>query len=113
MATGNALVEDCMAACHQCRDACLSMATTIDLSADHSGRNADPFRILINCAEICQTTSNFLKSGSPFSSIICQACAQICFACADSCVTVGGMADCVHACRQCGQQCQRLGYSHP
>ncbi len=63
---------------------------------------------MINCAEICQTSANFLLSGSAFHQKVCAVCAEICDACAKSCEQVGGMEDCVKACRECAESCRKM-----
>ncbi len=46
---------------------------------------ASHFRLMINCAEICQASTNFMLSGSVFHQKVCAVCAEICDACAKSC----------------------------
>ena len=72
---------------------------------------AEHFRLMINCAEICQTSANFMLSGSDFSEQICSVCAEICEACADNCEQVGDMDDCVEACRECAESCREMSGS--
>jgi hypothetical protein len=67
----------------------------------------DHFRLLINCAEICQTSANFMLSASAFSNPICRVCAEVCDACAKSCEQIG-MEDCARVCRECAQSCRQM-----
>lgn len=69
---------------------------------------AEHFRLMINCAEICQTSANFLLSGSTFHHHVCGVCAENYEACAKSCEQVGGMEDCVRACRECAESCRQM-----
>lgn len=69
---------------------------------------ADHFRLMMNCAEICQTSLNFMLSGSPYSNQICGICAEICDACAESCEQLDGMDDCATACRECAESCREM-----
>jgi hypothetical protein len=71
----------------------------------------DHFRLMINCAEICQTSANFMLSGSAFSSLTCGVCAEICEACAESCEEIEGMEECARVCRECAESCRRMSGS--
>jgi hypothetical protein len=68
----------------------------------------DHFRLILNCAEICQTSANFQLSGSAFHQHLCVLCAEICMACALSCEKIGQMETCVEACQACAVSCQQM-----
>jgi hypothetical protein len=74
------------------------------------GKHVEPshFRLMMNCAEICQTSLNFMLSNSEFSEQICAVCAEICDACAESCDQLDGMEDCAKACRECAESCRSM-----
>ena len=101
-------LQDCIDACSECHETCLHVAMTHCL--DEGGKNVEAghFRLMINCAEICQTTSNFMLSGSLFHKDIAAVCAKICEACAKSCVDIEGMKDCAIACRECAESCRQM-----
>jgi hypothetical protein len=63
---------------------------------------------MINCAEICQTSINFMLSGSILHQKVCAVCAEICDACAKSCEQIGDMEDCVKTCRECADSCRKM-----
>jgi hypothetical protein len=69
---------------------------------------ASHFRLMINCAEICQTSANFMLSSSAFSNQICRVCAEVCDACAKSCEQISGMEDCARVCRECAESCRQM-----
>ena len=104
----HASLQACIAACTKCHDTCLH--TAMQHCLDAGGKNVEPthFRLMVNCSEICQVTSNLLLSGSAFSQQQCGICADICDACAKSCEQVGGMEDCVNACRVCAESCRKM-----
>jgi hypothetical protein len=104
----NPALENCIEACQRCHDVCLQMAMTHCLQ--QGGEHVEPehFRLMLNCAEICQTSANFMLSNSALHGSVCAVCAEVCEACADSCEQVGQMDQCVQACRQCAQQCQSM-----
>lgn len=101
-------MKSCIEDCHQCHMTCLEMAMTHCL--EQGGRHAEPahMRLMIDCAEICQTAANFMTRHSAQHALICRACAEICRACAASCEEVGDMQDCVDACLRCAESCERM-----
>lgn len=101
-------MKPCVDACSHCHETCLHAAMTHCLAAGGKHVEASHFRLLINCAEICQVSTNFLLSGSAFHQQVCAICAEICDACAKSCEQVGGMDDCVKACRECAVSCRSM-----
>ena len=104
----HANLHACIDACSHCHETCLHMAMNHCLDTGGKNVEAGHFRLMINCAEICQTTSNFMLSGSAFYQNLCGICADICDACAKSCEQVGGMEDCVKACRACAESCRKM-----
>lgn len=98
----------CIDACTQCHRTCLHEATMHCL--EEGGKHAEPshLRLMLNCAEICQTSANFMLSGSKFHHLTCGACAEICSACAQSCEQIEGMESCAAACRNCAEHCRNM-----
>lgn len=103
--------QECIEACQNCHSVCLQMAMNHCLEI--GGKHVEPehFRLMLSCAEICQTSANFMLSGSPLHSRICAACAEVCEACAQSCEKVGDMDACVEACRRCAESCRKMAAS--
>ena len=99
-------MQACIDDCSLCHETCLHTAMTHCLESGGKHVEASHFKLMINCAEICQTTSNFLLSRSAFHQSICDICADVCDACAKSCEQIGGMEDCVAACRKCAESCR-------
>jgi len=87
---------------------CLQSAMNHCLEA--GGKHVEPshFRLMMNCAEMCQTSLNFMLSNSPFSKQVCAVCAEICDACAESCDQLDGMEECAKACRECAESCRSM-----
>jgi hypothetical protein len=69
---------------------------------------ATHFRLMMNCAELCQTSTNFMLSKSAFHVNVCGICADVCEACAKSCEAIGDMDECVKACRECAASCRTI-----
>ena len=57
-------MEECIQNCLDCHHVCLEMAMNHCLET--GGKHVEPahFRLMMNCAEICQTSANFMLSGS-------------------------------------------------
>jgi hypothetical protein len=106
--TTNPKMHSCVDACNRCYQTCLHEAMNHCLQS--GGKHVEPqhFRLMMNCAEICQTSTKFMLSGSDFSKQVCKVCAEVCDACAKSCEQVGDMEDCVKACRECAQHCRDM-----
>lgn len=101
-------MQNCIEECLNCHRICLQEAMNHCLET--GGKHLEPthFRLMMNCAEICQTSANFMLSGSQYHKLTCDACAQICEACAQSCEQVGDMEECVQACRSCAESCRKM-----
>jgi hypothetical protein len=96
------------AECHRICEA------TIKYCLDKGGKYADSKHIqaLLDCAEICQTTSNFILRESTMHERVCAICAEICTKCAESCEQVDASDDmmkhCADVCRRCAEACQQM-----
>ena len=107
----NQAIQDCIQACEQCHRTCLQMAMTHCLAMGGKHVEAEHFRLMMDCAEICQMSVKFMLSGSNYHHRVCAACAEICEACAKSCEAVGAMDDCVKACNRCAESCRKMAAS--
>ena len=101
-------LQPCIDACRHCHATCLHTAMVHCLVEGGKNVEAGHFRLLLNCAEICQTSVNFLLSGSAHLKKICTVCAEICDACVASCKQIGGLDDCISACRECANSCREM-----
>ena len=101
-------LRSCIADCQQCAATCLSDAITHCLAV--GGRHIEPrhFKLMLDCAEICQTAANFMARNSDHHVHLCKECAEICRACAASCEELGDMQECVEACRRCAESCEQM-----
>jgi hypothetical protein len=95
-------LKTCIDNCTQCHRVCLDAA----LYAMQQRLDTAHVRLLLDCAEICQTSANFMLRRSPLHSETCGVCAQICRRCAEACA---GMSDDVM--RRCAEMCQRCAES--
>lgn len=104
----NASIQACIDACLKCHSVCLSMVMTHCL--EMGGKHVEPahLRTMLDCADICQTSANFMLRGSALHARICRVCAEVCMACAKSCEEVGDMQRCVEACHHCANACHEM-----
>lgn len=106
--TADPKIEECITLCINCQHICLEMAMNHCLVK--GGKHTEPkhFRLMLNCAEICQTSANFMLSGSELHGLTCGVCAEVCRQCAEDCEKIGDMDECVEACRICAESCARM-----
>lgn len=105
-----ASMQECIQNCLNCHSICIATVThCLNLGGTHA--SPQHIRLLLDCAEICQTSANFMLRGSDFHMLTCAACAEICRQCADSCAQMGDdatMLACADACRRCADSCQQM-----
>ena len=101
-------MRSCIEECLRCHSTCLNMAMSHCL--EQGGKHVEPqhLKLMMACAEICQTAANFMLIGTHHHKHTCRECAEICEECAKSCEQVGGMEECVQACRRCAESCRKM-----
>jgi hypothetical protein len=77
------------------------------------GEHAEPehIRLLIDCADICQTSANFMLRQSHAHGKVCGVCAEVCEQCAESCARFDDdsvMQQCAEVCRTCAASCREM-----
>ena len=102
----------CIDECLECHRVCLATAAHC-LEADGGARHADArhLTLLLDCAEICQTSANFMLRGSDEHQRTCAVCAAVCHRCAEECARVTDdpvMQECAEACRRCADSCEAM-----
>ena len=109
MAHQNQDMRNCIEACQSCHEVCLE---TIEHCLTMGGKHAAPehIRTLMDCAQICETSADFMLRGSDLHAHTCAACAAVCEACAVSCEQLGGaeMKRCAEECRRCADSCRAM-----
>jgi Domain of Unknown Function (DUF326) len=95
-------MQSCIRECLSCHSLCLE---TVSCSLKEGGQHADPKPIttLLDCADICQTSADFLLRGSELHPLTCATCAEFCEACARGCARFNHdfLQRCAEACRRC------------
>lgn len=101
-------MKACIDTCLACYRQCLSDAMGHCLET--GGQHVEPkhFRLMMACAEICQTAAHFMLIGSEHHRHVCRECAEICTQCAADCERLGDMEACAAACRRCAESCTQM-----
>lgn len=108
-------------AMQECIEECLNCHAVCTMTAQHclvkGGEHADVnvVGVLLDCAELCQVSGNFMLRGSPFHALTCAACAELCRTCEELCRSVAGddeqMDHCADVCAACGDSCEQMAAS--
>lgn len=108
-------MQRCIQDCTECSQTCLQ---TMRYCLDKGGRHAASghIRTLMDCAEICETSANFMLRDSDLHAETCRACSVVCERCATSCESMGDddlMRRCAEICRRCAQSCSEMARHAP
>ncbi len=108
-------MEQCITNCMNCRRIC---AETIAHCLQVGGKHAElsHVRLLLDCAQICQVSADFMVRGSDLHPRVCSLCADICERCAQDCERVDRndeqMKACADLCRRCAESCRKMASAH-
>lgn len=103
-------LEQCIENCTNCQRVCLEVVARHFRGEGERVEEAH-VRLLTDCAEICQTSANFMVRGSELHGATCGACATVCQRCAEECETMRDdphMAACAEICRRCAESCRAM-----
>lgn len=99
----------CIDECQSCAAICLdSVSYCLEMGGKHTG--AEHIRTLLDCAEACQTSSNFMLRSSQLHPRVCDVCAEACERCAAACERFDDehMRRCAEECRRCAESCRSM-----
>ena len=103
-------MQECIDECLRCHSICLeAVGHCLELGGKHAERNH--ITTLLDCAEICQTSANFMLRDSESHTRTCAVCAEICRKCEEECRRLGDdelMRRCADVCRECATSCERM-----
>jgi hypothetical protein len=97
--------QQCIEGCKECQKCCVALEKS-------GGVDSETIQTAKDCAELCQTCSNFVLRESQFAAAVCKLCAEVCQSCAAVCerTSRGSIAkDCAAACRRCAETCASVG----
>jgi hypothetical protein len=103
-------LEQSIRECTDCHRICTE---TITYCLQQGGPHAEAahIRLLLDCAEICQTSANFMLRGSDLHGRTCGVCAEVCARCAQDCERFSDdvqMRRCAQTCRSCAESCRSM-----
>lgn len=103
-------VRKCIENCLDCHSVCME---TVTYCLDKGGKHAEAnhIRLLMDCAQICQTSADFMLRISEIHPKTCGICAEVCERCAKACEQLGDdemMRKCAEACRRCAESCHHM-----
>lgn len=105
-----ARMRECISACTACHDVCVeTVAHCLHKGGSHAGPHH--IRLLLDCAEICQASANFMLRGSDLHTDVCAVCADVCQRCAEDCGRMSEdeeMRSCAEICRACAESCMGM-----
>lgn len=103
-------MQQCIQNCLDCHRICVETAAhCLQVGGTHA--EASHITTLLDCAEICQTSANFMLRGSMFHGRTCGVCADVCERCAQECALMtddAQMQACAEACRRCAESCRQM-----
>jgi hypothetical protein len=104
-------MEQCIQNCLDCHRICLELVThCLQLGGKHA--EASHIRLLLDCAQVCATSADFMIRGSDLHGHTCGACAEVCARCAEDCQRMAEgdelMLRCAEVCRRCAQSCRQM-----
>jgi len=104
-------MHECITRCSDCHDIC---SETVRHCLGKGGSHAEVEHItaLLDCAQACDISRDFMLRGSPLHARCCGVCAEACERCAESCEKHPGadeqMRRCAEACRSCAESCRAM-----
>ncbi len=103
-----AAMRTCIDECQKCHIVCLTTATELSLAPARPRSAPAQIRAMLDSAQICATTADFMARGSAHHAAMCRLCAEICEACVRACTNMAGMEACVAACARCAKSCRAM-----
>ncbi|HBB34870.1 MAG TPA: ferredoxin [Cyanobacteria bacterium UBA8803] len=103
-------MEECIQNCLDCYSICLNTVAYCLQKGGHYGE-PDHIRMLNDCAQICQTSADFMLRGSVLHARTCGVCAEVCNFCAQDCDRMDNdaqMKACADMCRRCAESCRQM-----
>jgi hypothetical protein len=104
-------LQECVDNCTECHAICVATAQhCLELGGEHAAPHH--IRTLLDCAQICQTSADFMLRQSAHHPAVCRCCAELCRACEEECRRMAGgdelMRRCAEACARCAESCDRM-----
>lgn len=102
-------MKHCASECSRCHEVCVETTRhCLQMGGKHVEQQH--LTLMLDCAQICAASSDFLLRMSVMHAHTCMACAEVCEACATDCDRLGDehMKKCAEACRRCAESCRKM-----
>ena len=104
-------MKKCIQLCRDCHAICTqTIAHCLKLGGRHA--TLDHIRLMVDCAQMCATSADYMVRESPFHDRICRLCSELCKECGKDCQQVAGddqmVKECIEMCRKCAASCERM-----
>ncbi len=111
----SAEMQECIENCADCHNMCMqTVAHCLERGGEHAA--AHHIRALLDCAQACDASRDFMLRGSDLHAAVCGVCAEACERCAESCEAIGAdddvMRACAETCRRCAETCRSMAGAH-
>lgn len=107
-------MQICIDNCMTCHQVCtVTLSHCFNKVGEHV--QADHLKSLIDCAQICTVSADFMSRESNLHPSVCAVCAEACLACAESCEKFANdevMKNCAEMCRSCADSCKQMAAKH-
>lgn len=108
--TPSAEMKQCLQNCTNCHNTCVqTLAHCLETGGQHV--EATHLKSLLDCADLCRASADFMSRGSALHPQVCGVCAEACARCAESCAQFGDdahMKACAEECRRCAESCRDM-----
>lgn len=103
-------MKQCIQNCTDCHNICVQ--TTV-YCMQMGGKHIDAAHLenLLDCAEMCRMSADFMLRNSVLHTQVCGVCADACASCAESCAQFeddAQMQTCAEQCRRCAESCHDM-----
>jgi hypothetical protein len=101
-------MQACIRNCMECSAVCMNTAA---FAVEH--QHPAHVMLLLDCADICNTSANFMLRGSEQHHLTCGVCAELCQMCADECAKMQQpqFRGCADICRRCADTCRQMSHA--
>lgn len=104
-------MDTCIQNCLDCFRTCLeTVSHCLNLGGIHASQ--EHITILLECAEVCQTSARLMLLKSAIHNDQCGVCAKACERCAEDCQSMADgdeqMVKCAETCRRCAESCTEM-----
>jgi hypothetical protein len=102
---------ECIEECLNCHVSC-TMTVQHCLASGGELSDVNLVGVLLDCAELSQTSANFMLRGSPYHALTCASCAELCRSCEELCRADGErdeqLMHCAEVCATCADLCEAM-----